>query len=255
MISVMKKGFFIVALLTPLLLVGCGGTSSGGSSVTAPSSSSSAKGKNTLTSVLSSFGENMTVNAAFTFLNSGSTTPMINTTYTADGCFFKFTGFTGMTNSGFVNLPAGKKSGVDEGTYQWTLESSALKLGNKLSATPNFRSLYDDPSKIGANAATYASAFIPEIANTTSGFFDLNKDGTHMGELTNLAKYLGLYSTLSSISNLELNYATLYFSDNGTSFTFHFYSRYEGGFDGLDTVVSVTKIATTSIAALTAYLK
>jgi len=197
----------------------------------------------------------MTVNAAFTFLNSGSTTPMINTAYTAEGCFFKFTGFSNMTSFGFVNVPSGKIIGVNEGAYRWTLASSSLFLGAKVSDTADFRSLYNDPSKIGKNAQTFVDAFVPEIANTTSGFFDLNKDGTHLTELTNLTKYLGLYSTLTSISNLALNYATLYFSDNGTSFTFHVYSSYQNGFDMLDTVVAVSKIASTSIPAITAYLK
>jgi hypothetical protein len=201
MISVMKKGFFIVALLTPLVLAGCGAFTSGSSGVSNSTSSSASKGKNNLTSVLSSFGENLTVNAAFTFLNAGSTTPIINTAYTADGCFFKFTGFTNQSNFGFVNVPAGKKAGIDEGAYQWTLDGTALKLGNKLSATPDFRSLYLDPSKIGSNSATFVSAFVPEITGTTSGFFDLNKDGKHATELTDLAKNLGIYSTLSSNGN------------------------------------------------------
>ena len=251
----MKKGFLIVAILSPLLLGSCGGLSSTSGSSVSSSTSSSSKGKNNLTSVLSSIGKNVTVNAAFISLSQGSTTPIINTTYVEEGCFFKFTGFTGMTNFGLVNVPDGKISGVAAGAYEWTLSGSNLVLGASVSTTPDFRSVYNDPSLIGTNSATFVDAFKAEIEGTTSGFFDLNKDKTHATELTALAKYLGIYDALSSISNLSLNYATLYFSDNGTSFTFHVYSTYENGFDALDTVVTLSKIGTTSVTAITNYLK
>lgn len=260
----------------PAFLASCGASVPGASSVSmdANASSSASTNVNTIASVLASFGENITVNAAFSFLGQGgSAVPIINTAYTKEGCYFKYTNFgTTYTSFGLINIPAGAKTGVNEGTYKWTEENKALVLGSQVSTNPSFQTLYDTPALVGENSAMFASAFVPEIAGTTSGYFDLNKNPNsdvssssdavatsssfvdQSENLAKMAKYLGIYDALTSIDGLSLDYARLYFSEKGTSYRFSFYSKFQGGFNGLECIVAVSKIGTTTIPDITTYL-
>lgn len=257
----MKKGLLFLSLSLPLLLVSCGGTATSLSSSASVTSSGSAG--NTLTSVFSSFGPNLTVNATFPFLNQGGTsTPALNTAYVDKGCYFRFTNFgTSYTSFGLVDVAENAKEGVAAGTYKWTDKSSALVLGDKVSDTVGYRSLYNTPSEIGANAANYVAAFIPEIAGTSNGYFTLNKSSSssssapvdRSAELLALTKSLGVYNVIASLPALSLDYARLYFSETGSTFTFHIFAKYEGGFNGVDTTVVVSKVNKTTVADIDGY--
>lgn len=268
----MKKSFVLSFLSLPLILASCGSTAvfSSGNETSSSDESVSAIGSNTLTSVLSNFGTNLTVNATFGFLTQSSTNiPVLNTAYVEKGCYFRFMNFASYTSFGLVDVAAAAKSGVEEGTYKWADDKGVLALGDKVSSTSSFRSLYYDPSSIGANHQRFVDAFVPEIPNAVNGYFYLNNpnytgvssDGSsalpyvdHSAEVVLLAKCLGVYDVLSSISSLKVDYAKLYFSEKGSTFTFRIYSKYEGGFNGLETMVTVSKVGKTAIADIDSYL-
>lgn len=273
----MKKRFVLTLVCLPAFLVSCGTSvpTASSASTNASASASTSENVNTIASVMASFGENITINAAFSFLGQGgSAVPIINTAYTKEGCYFKYTNFgTAYTSFGLINIAAGAKAGVSEGTYKWTEENKALVLGDQVSSNPSFQTLYDTPALVGENSAMFASAFVPEIAGTTSGYFDLNKNPNvdvssssgavassssafvdQSENLAKMAKYLGIYDALTSIDGLSLDYARLYFSEKGTSYRFTFYSKFQGGFNGLECIVAVSKIGTTTIPDITAYL-
>jgi hypothetical protein len=258
----MKKSYLPFVFAGVLILSSCnlGATSSDSGSA---SSTSATTGGNTVSSVLSSFGHNLTVNASFDFLANGGSAPAFNATYIELGCRFGYTNFgTDKKNGGFVYVKEGKKEGVAAGTYTFTEETpNVLTLGEAVSS--DYRSLYDTPSEIGADPSAYVAAFIPQIKGTTNGFFNLNYElddngnrinlHAHDALVASLAKSLGVYDTITSVSGVSLDYATLYFSDKGTNFTFVFYAQYGTGFNGLKTTVAVNSVGATEIQSINDY--
>lgn len=258
----MKKSFLVVGLGLTVLLGSCGASTTAASTT----SSGDVTGGNTITSVLSSFGQNLTANASFDFLSNGGSAPSFVSTYIKQGCHFQYNNFgTEKTNGGFVYVKDGKKEGVAAGYYKYVDAATSITLGEALSA--DWRTLYHDPSEIGAAASTYAAAFKAQIANATSGFFDLNNDKDESGNrtyphadlLNALAKSLGVYDTITSVTTesgekVSLDYATLYFSDKGTNFTFTFYAK-DGanGYAGLKTIVAVNTVGATEISTINEY--
>jgi hypothetical protein len=247
-----KQALFLLSILS-LSLISCGTTpaTSAGSSA----SSSGETGSNTVTSVLSSFNQSLVATATFPFLSSSSkVTPIIKNTYVEQGCYFDYNNFSDFTDFGLVNVAAGAKEGVAAGVYKYTQTNNQLTLGDNVSSTTSdFRTLYNTPSDIAKDAALYAPAFVPQIAGTTYGKFDLNKDGQSKDLLVSFAKGLGLYDVYASIANLTLNYATLYFAQSGKIFTVTFYCQYNGGYDSITSAVSISSLGTAKIQAITNY--
>ncbi|OPZ32519.1 MAG: hypothetical protein BWY98_01320 [Tenericutes bacterium ADurb.BinA155] len=248
-----KKALFLVSIL-PLFLTACG-TDSVSSGSSAAVSSSSIKNPNTLTSVLSSFGTNLTTSASFPFLSdSAKTTPVILSTYVEKGCYFHYSNFASMTDFGLVNVAADAKAGVAAGVYKYTQTSNVLTLGDNVSTTSaDFRTLYANPNDFGAEVAAFAAAFVPEIKDATTGYFDLNKDGKSADLLKKFAEYLGVYNVLTSVPDLSLNYATFYFAATGTAFTAKFYCKYQNGYDLVDSTVAISQVGKTVNKAIDNY--
>lgn len=237
----------------------CSGFQKADSSST--SSSSATTGGNTLTSVLSSFGTNLTVAASFPFLSKSGTNPTMLLSFIDQGSRVSSTGFNSTAKTGgFVVVKDGAKAGVAAGTYAWTEDTAdTLTLGSAI--TGSFRDAYYTPDQIAKESANYVSAFVPEIAGTTNGYFYLNKEVDNAGKRTyanqtlleNLAKYLGVYDTITSVGEATLDWASLYFSATGTQFTFTFYSRYKNGYTDLKTNAVVGSLGTTEIKAINNY--
>jgi hypothetical protein len=249
-----KKAFFLVSIL-PLFLVACGtDTVSSGSSDIA-SSAASVKNPNTLSSVLQSLTTNLTASASFPFLSDNAkTTPIMLSTYVEKGCYFHYVNFASQTDFGLVNVANGAKEGVAAGVYKYTQASNVLTLGDNVSTTTSdFRTLYSNPNDLATNSADFVAAFVPEIKDATTGYFDLNKDGKNPELLTKFAQALGVYNIYNSIADLKLNYATFYFAATGTAFTAKFYCTYQGGYDMVDSTVAISQIGKTSIKAIDNY--
>jgi hypothetical protein len=255
----MKKSIFLFSLLAATLMSSCSGFQKADSSST--SSSSATTGGNTLTSVLSSFGTNLTVAASFPFLSKSGSTPTMLMSFIDQGSRVSSTGFSSTAKTGgFVVVKDGAKAGVAAGTYAWTEDTAdTLTLGSAI--TGSFRDVYYTPDQITKESASYVSAFVPEIAGTTNGYFYLNKEVDSTGKrtyanqtlLNNLAKYLGVYDTITSVGEATIDWASLYFSATGTQFTFSFYSRFNNGYTDLKTNAVVGSIGTTEIKAINSY--
>ena len=242
----MKKSFLLLSLGASIILASCSGfdgLSSGGDT-----SSSVTTGGNTLTSVLSSLGNNLTVSSSFPFISGGSTTPGISAAYIAQGNRVSTSGFTttGKTG-GIVYVGDGKKAGVSTGSYKWTEETpNVLTLGDQI--TGSLGDTYYTPSMIGQESSAFVAGFVPEISGTTNGFFDLS-DATL---LEKLSKYLGVYDTIAS-AGVTLDHASLYFSATGVQYTFTFFCKYLNGYSGLKATAIVSNVGTTTIQAINDY--
>ncbi len=170
-----------------MMLMGCAGDPVSGDSSAAASSTPSATG-NTLSSVLGSFKTNLRVNAIFNFLGS-SATPSIIMDYVEKGVQFTYKNFDdSFVDGGFLNDSDGK-------AYAWNLsevehwnESTskaetvdlAVKTGSAIKnkagdEVSSFRDAYYDPSYIGEHLDEFTAenVFVPQIAGTTFGWFDL----------------------------------------------------------------------------------
>ena len=242
----MKKSFLLLSIGASLVLASCGGfqdLSSGGDT-----SSSITSGGNTLTSVLSSLGSNLTVNTSFPFISGGATTPGVSAAYIAQGNRVSTSGFTTTAKTGgIVYVGEGKKAGVSAGSYKWTEEvPNVLTLGDQI--TGSLWDTFYTPSMVGQESSSFVAAFVPQISGTTNGFFDL----TDAVLLEKLSKYLGVYDTISS-AGVALDHASLYFSATGVQYTFTFFCRYLGGYPGLKATAIVSNVGTTTIQAINDY--
>ena len=177
----MKKtfAFFLMALPT-LVLASCGegGPTEISSSMDPVGESSSAAATgNTLSSVLGSFGKNVTVKSIYQFIDTGDdkTLASITAKYVEEGCLFDYANFPNQTvSTGFVSK--------DDKTHSFTILDwqEELVLGSEVlnasgASASSFRDVYYDPSYVGEHVEDYCAenVFIPKIAGKTNGYFYL----------------------------------------------------------------------------------
>ena len=177
----MKKtfAFFLMALPT-LVLASCGegGPTEISSSMDPVGASSSAAATgNTLSSVLGSFGKNVTVKSIYQFIDTGDdkTLASITAKYVEEGCLFDYANFPNQTvSTGFVSK--------DDKTHSFTIPDGQeeLVLGSEVlnasgASVSSFRDIYYDPSYVGEHVEDYCAenVFIPKIAGKTNGYFYL----------------------------------------------------------------------------------
>ena len=300
-----KKPLFFLAFAALALGACAAEPSSDASSATSGSSSTSEKTVNTLSSVLQKMGVNLRENVVFNFLGAQSV-PGVYMDYVEKGVSFQYRKFPdAFVDGGFLD-------DADGHAYKWTKtqvdhwneskgkvekKDLAVKEGPALTNSASeevstFRDAFYTPSYIQDHVDDFLAenVFIPRIAGTTYGTFDLFgkvyeselggktsvEEGEETGEsseeeitseeasgaliqdntaiLETLAKCMGVYDTAQSfVGTLELDRADLYFAEKGTSFTFTFYFVYDGGYKGLQARAVVSKIGENSVEALDNY--
>ena len=287
----MKKKFLVLLTILPALILG-GCAIEDGSSSDATDSSSIEPTGNTLSSVLSSFGKNLRNTVTFNFL-SESSTPRIEMNFIESGVEYRYTNFSdSFKTSGFVdkdNKSYKWEAGLDTDNKEVLVLGDVLKDSSN-NEVETFRDLYYDPSYICSHVEGFLAEnfFIPKIKGTTYGTFNLfgivyesevggdditsesidENSGTDESEepsgkvvqdnteiLNILSKSLGVYDTVAALGpDIELNSADFYFSQKGTTFTFHFYYTYKGGYDRLTVTSVITRVGSSSSKLIEDYL-
>lgn len=250
-------------ILLPVItmtLVGCGAqnTPVDSSSAEAGDTTSDVLATQTIDDVLGWFGDNLFVNATYKFFDSDKQ-PGCSTTYTEKGTWHQYRNFTNLTPMGLVNIDATTataKGIASTGVYTWTKgdANNPVVIGDKVGDKATYQEAYNTPSEISAAKAAYKAALVPEIATQKTGNYFLNKEGESADLLTSFAKSLGVYSTITGVEGMTLNYAKLYFGATSQTVNISIYSAKDGGYGGYETTIICNQFGTAKIANLDTYL-
>ncbi len=267
----MKKQLALIAFL-PLLMCAC----------TAPAPvDNTGSGEDTSTpsptdfDLVKSFealhGKNMTVRNTYDFLSKlndrgAAVAPITESSYLDEGVAIRYINFGTTVDStyvekatdGFVN-----KDGVASyfSTKEVTVGNNKSTVVDESTVTPisgghsDFRDAVYTLNDIVE--ADFNTSFVPQIAGTTFGTFDLKSsaDSVNHEKLVKLAKCLGVYDAISSDPKVDIDYATLYFFKSGAQFTFTFYLTYDGFSEPATVKSVVSKIGTTTSDIIAEYLE
>lgn len=249
-------------ILLPVMtmtLVGCGVSTPTDSSSGEAGTTSDVLVSQTLEDVLGWFGDQLFINATYKFFDSKAQ-PGCSTTYTAKGTWHIYRNFTNLTNVGLVNIDEATAAakGVAAGVYKYDKAAKdapeAIVLGDKVSDKTDYHEAYNTPKEISASKDAYRAALVPEIATQKTGNYFLNRDGESEELLTSFAKSLGVYSIITGVEGMKLNYAKLYFGATSQTVNISIYSEKDGGYGGYETTLICNQFGTAKIAELDTYL-